>query len=155
MYYQAETAVVVGAVELSENVSIWHQAVVRADEAGISIGAGTNIQDGAVLHVDEHLPMVIGKGCTVGHRAILHSCRIEDDVLVGMGAIVLNGAKIGAGSIIGAGAVILENAEIPSRSLVVGVPGKVRGTVSDAQFAGIIENGEKYIVLAKTVLIKK
>lgn len=155
VYYQAETAVIVGDVTLAEGVSVWHQAVIRADEAPVYVDEATNIQDGVVMHVDENYPIHIGKRCTIGHRAIVHGCHIEDDVLIGMGAIVLNGARIGAGSIVGAGAVVLENAVIPPRSLVVGTPGKVRREIGDAQFQEISSNALAYVEQARKQLHKK
>ncbi len=114
-YYKSAHCVIEGAVEIGANASIWHYAVVRGDEDSITIGARTNVQDGAVLHVDEGWPLSIGSGVTIGHRAVVHGCTIEDDVLVGMGAIVMNGAKIGHGSTIAAGAVVPGGAEIPPR----------------------------------------
>lgn len=152
MIYKSENAVVCGDVRLSDDVSIWHYVTVRGDEAPIVVDCGTNIQDGCVLHADPGYPLTVGKGVTVGHRAVVHGCTIEDDVLIGMGAIILNGAHIGSGSIIGAGAVVLEGSEIPSRSLVVGLPAKVRASVSDAQFADIQKNAGTYVALAKTSL---
>lgn len=149
MFYRSAQSVITGQVRLARDVSVWHYAVIRGDEAPISIGRGTNIQDGCVLHADAAYPLSIGSGVTVGHRAVVHGCRVEDDVLIGMGAIVLNGAHIGAGSIIGAGAVVLEGADIPPRSLVVGVPAKVRASVTEAQFGDIQKNAGTYVALAK------
>ncbi|MEE0435905.1 MAG: gamma carbonic anhydrase family protein [Peptococcaceae bacterium] len=151
-YYKSAHCVVTGDVQLAEDVNIWHYAVVRADEDRITIGARTNVQDGAVLHVDEGDPLTIGAGVTIGHRAIVHGCTIGDDVLVGMGAIIMNGAKIGAGSIIAAGAVVTGGAEIPPNSLVVGVPGKVRGAVRAEQLADSRDNAERYVHLAEKAL---
>lgn len=125
------------------------QSVVRGDEDRITIGARTNVQDGAVLHVDEGWPLSIGSGITIGHRAVVHGCTIEDDVLVGMGAIVMNGAKIGSGSIIAAGAVVPGGAEIPPDSLVIGVPGKVRASVRPEQRQSTVENAQRYVALAE------
>lgn len=151
-YYQAESAVVVGDVTLNDGVSIWHQAVIRGDEAAIVIGEKTNIQDGCVLHVDKEAPLKIGANCTIGHRALVHGCTIEDDVLIGMGAIVLNGAHIGKGSIIGAGAVVLENSVIPPRSLVVGLPAKVKREIDDEQYQETIDHALLYVALAQESL---
>ena len=147
--WAAPDAVLVGAVELGERATVWYTAVVRADSDRITIGARSNVQDGSVLHTDPGLHLSIGSGVTIGHRAVLHGCRIEDDVLVGMGAIVLNGAVIGSGSIIGAGALITEGAVIPPRSLVVGAPGKVRRGTTDDELAIIRINAEHYVGLAK------
>lgn len=151
-YYKSAQSVVCGNVTLGADVNIWHYAVVRADEDAIAIGARTNVQDGAVLHVDEGFPLVVGENVTIGHRAILHGATIEDDVLVGMGAIVLNGAHVGRGSIIAAGAVVTEGAEIPSNSLVMGVPAKVRGSVRAEQRTAAEENIRRYVRLAKNSL---
>lgn len=148
-HYESSHCVIDGDVTIGEEVGIWHYAVVRGDEASIVIGEGSNIQDGCVLHVDEGNPLTIGKGVTVGHRAVVHGCTIEDDVLIGMGAIVLNDAHIGAGSIIAAGAVVLGGAEIPANSMVMGVPAKVRSTVRPEQLQASQENATRYVALAK------
>lgn len=148
-YYKSVHCVIEGAVEIGAVASIWHYAVVRGDEDSITIGARTNVQDGAVLHVDEGWPLSIGSGVTIGHRAVVHGCTIEDDVLVGMGAIVMNGAKIGSGSIIAAGAVVPGGAEIPPDSLVIGVPGKVRASVRPEQRQSTVENAQRYVALAE------
>ena len=121
----APGAQVMGDVVLGAGASVWFGAVLRGDAERLSIGARSNIQDNSVLHTDPGYALVIGAGCTVGHRAILHGCVLEDNVLVGMGATILNGARIGAGSLIGAGALITEGKEIPPGSLVMGAPGKV------------------------------
>lgn len=153
-YYKSAHCVIEGDVHIGEDASIWHYAVVRGDEDSIRIGARSNVQDGAVLHVDEGWPLVIGSGVTIGHRAVVHGCTIEDDVLVGMGAIIMNGARIGAGSIIAAGAVVTGGAEIPPRSLVVGVPAKVRGSVRPEQCADTQKNAARYIALAEKRLLR-
>ncbi|WP_406237632.1 gamma carbonic anhydrase family protein [Nocardia sp. NBC_01009] len=133
----APNATVIGRVQLAAEVSVWYSAVVRADLEQISIGARTNIQDGCVLHADPGFPLTVGTGVSVGHNAILHGCTIGDDVLVGMGATVLNGAVIGAGCLIAANALIPEGAHIPPGSLVAGVPGKVRRELSAAEQDGL------------------
>jgi carbonic anhydrase/acetyltransferase-like protein (isoleucine patch superfamily) len=127
----APGAMVLGDVTLGEHASVWYNAVVRADLAPIRIGTGTNIQDLSVVHVDEGVPCVIGDRVGVGHRAILHGCTVEDDCLVGMGAILLNRVHVGAGSVIGAGAVLPEGMRIPPGSLVLGVPARVVRPVDD------------------------
>lgn len=144
----AENATVIGDVTLADDVNIWFGAVVRADRDSIAVGAGSNIQDNAVVHTTPGFPVRIGAGVSVGHGAILHGCTIEDDVLVGMGAIVLNGAVVGEGSIIGAGAVVTEGKEIPPRSLVLGVPGKVVRETTPEQQEKIVHNAREYIRLA-------
>ncbi|OQA60845.1 MAG: 2,3,4,5-tetrahydropyridine-2,6-dicarboxylate N-acetyltransferase [bacterium ADurb.Bin270] len=118
--------------------------MIRADLNSIEIGSFTNIQDLSVLHVETSHPMKIGSHVSVGHRAILHGCTIEDKVLIGMGAIIMNGAKIGEGSVIGAGALVTENAVIPPRSLVIGFPGKIRRNVSDEELAQIESAAKSY-----------
>jgi carbonic anhydrase/acetyltransferase-like protein (isoleucine patch superfamily) len=123
--YIAEGAQIVGNVIMEEYSSVWHNVVARADINTIKIGKYTNIQDNAVIHVDDARPAIIGDYVTVGHGAIIHGCQVEDHCLIGMGAIVLNGAVIGRGSIIAAGALVKENDIIPPFSMVVGIPGKV------------------------------
>jgi len=144
----AENATVIGDVTLADDVSIWFGAVVRADRDRITVGTGSNIQDNAVVHTTPNFPVTIGEEVSVGHGAILHGCTIRDRVLVGMGAIVLNGAVIGEGSILGAGAVVTEGKEIPSNSLVLGVPGKAVRETTPEQREGIVRNAREYVKLA-------
>ena len=120
-----DAAEVIGRVRLGARSSVWPGAVIRGDTEDIEVGDETNVQDGAVLHADPGLPCRLGARVTVGHRACAHGCTIEDDVVVGIGAIVLNGARVGAGAVIGAGAVVPEGAEIPPGSLALGIPAKV------------------------------
>lgn len=143
------SAVVLGAVHLGEDTSVWPTAVIRGDADQITIGARSNVQDGAVIHADLGVPTTIGKDCVIGHRAIVHGTTLEDGVLVGMGAILLNGTRVGSGSIIAAGAVVLEGTQIPPGSLVVGVPAKVVRALSAEQQAGIRENAQRYVQLAQ------
>jgi carbonic anhydrase/acetyltransferase-like protein (isoleucine patch superfamily) len=121
----APTADVIGDVTLGPNSSVWHQCVLRGDIAPIRIGEDTNVQDLTMVHVDVDRPCHVGDRVGIGHRAIIHGCDIEDDCLIGMGAIVLSNAVVGAGSVIAAGAVVLEGVRVPSNSLVAGVPGRV------------------------------
>jgi len=123
--YIADGAQLIGDVVLGSGVSVWFNAVLRGDTERISVGAGSNVQDGAILHADPGFPCTVGAGVVTGHGAILHGCQIGDDCLIGMGAVVLNGAKIGPGSIVAAGAVVPEGKEFPPRSLIMGVPAKV------------------------------
>lgn len=141
----APNATVIGRVRLGEQVGIWYSAVLRGDLEDIEIGARTNIQDGCVLHADPGFPLTVGTGVSVGHNAILHGCTVGDDVLVGMGATVLNGAVIGAGSLIAANALIPENAQIPPGSLVAGVPGKIRRELGEAELDRIRLNAAVYL----------
>jgi carbonic anhydrase/acetyltransferase-like protein (isoleucine patch superfamily) len=140
----APNATLIGPVTLAARVSVWYNATLRAEFEPIEIGEGSNIQDGVTVHVDPGFPARIGAGVTVGHNAVLHGCTIEDDVAVGMGAIVLNGAVVGAGSLVAAGAVVPQGAVIPPRSLVAGVPGKVRRSLADEEVAGNRFNAEAY-----------
>jgi carbonic anhydrase/acetyltransferase-like protein (isoleucine patch superfamily) len=145
----APGAVVAGRVILGPDSSVWYHTVVRADLDSIAVGAGTNLQDGVVVHADPGHPARIGAGVSVGHRAVLHGCTIEDDVLIGMGAIVMNGAHVGANSIIAAGALVPEGATIPAGSLVLGAPGKVRRETTADERAAIAANAQIYVELAK------
>lgn len=129
----AETAVVRGNVTVGEHVSIWFGAVIRGDEAPVTIGANSNVQDGAVLHVSESFPCVIGPNVTIGHRAVVHGCTVEEGALIGMGAIVLDGAHIGAGAVIAAGAVVAPGMQVPPQTLVLGVPARVFGPLNEQQ----------------------
>jgi carbonic anhydrase/acetyltransferase-like protein (isoleucine patch superfamily) len=144
--YIDESAQVIGDVEIGEDSSIWMTVVVRGDVNRIRIGQRTNIQDGCVVHVmlNTHAT-IVGDDVTVGHAAVLHGCTIEDQCLIGMGAILLNGAHIGTGSIVAAGSLIVEGAEIPPRSLVMGSPGKVRRPVTDEEFASILQYADRYV----------
>lgn len=146
----APGATLAGAVTLGPQVGVWYGAVLRADMDGITVGARTNIQDGAVLHTDPGFPVRLGAGVSVGHRAVLHGCAVEDDVLVGMGAVIMNGARVGTGSLIAAGAVVLEGAEIPPGSLVAGMPAKVRRGLSEVEQVSIRANADNYCELART-----
>lgn len=142
--WAAPGSVLIGAVRLGAGASIWYTTVLRADGDSIDIGEGSNIQDGSVVHTDTGFPVVIGKGVSVGHRAVLHGCHVGDDVLIGMGAVLMNGSRIGAGSIVAAGALVLEGMEVPPGSLVAGVPGKVRRELNDNELESIRENARIY-----------
>jgi len=144
----APGATVVGDVTLEPGASVWYGAVVRADNAPIVIGRDSNLQDNVSAHVDPAFPLTVGARVSVGHNAVLHGCTIEDDVLIGMSATVMNGARIGAGSLVAAGAVVTQGADIPPRSLVAGVPAKVRRELTDDELRSIGENAATY--LAKT-----
>jgi len=145
----ASNATLIGSITLKEDVSVWFGAVLRADKDSISIGARSNIQDNCVIHTSSGDPTTVGDDVSVGHGAILHGCTIEDNVLIGMGAIVLNGAHVGEGSILGAGTVVTEGKEIPPRSLVLGVPGKIVREVTDAQYQSTLKNALAYVELAE------
>lgn len=141
-------ASVCGCVRLGEQVSIWGGAVLRGDTDRITIGDGTNLQDLVMVHADPGVPCTVGARVTVGHRAILHGCRIDDDVLIGMGAILLNRCHIGSGSIVGAGALVAEGTVVPPNSLVVGVPGRVVRETTEAERARMAVSGTRYRQLA-------
>jgi len=145
----APNATVVGQVRLHARSSVFYGAVVRGDMAEIVVGRGTNLQDNVVVHTDEGFPALIGRGVSVGHAAVVHGCTVEDDCLIGMNATVLNGAIIGRGSLVAAGTVVLEGTVVPPRSLVAGVPGRVRRSLTDAEQAHVVANAEAYERLAK------
>lgn len=128
----APDANLIGQVVLETAASVWFGCTIRADHEPIVIGAGTNVQENCVMHIDAGFPLTIGAGCTIGHKVMLHGCTIGDNTLIGMGATVLNGARIGQNCLIGAGALITEGKEIPDGSLVMGMPGKVVRQLDDA-----------------------
>ena len=145
----APTAVVLGDVTLAEESSVWYNAVLRGDMAPIRIGARTNIQDGTVVHVDDRVPCTVGNQCAVGHRVILHGCMVEDDCLIGMGSILLNGVRIGQGSVVAAGAVLREGMEVPPGTLVMGVPGRIVRRVDADLARRIADTWSHYVEEAK------
>lgn len=145
----APGAQVLGDVSLGENASIWYNSVARGDMAPITIGANTNIQDLSMVHVDAGVPCTIGARVGVGHRVILHGCTVEDDCLIGMGAILLNGVHVGRGSVIAAGALLTEGTKVPPGSLVVGLPGKVVRPVDADLTERIKRTWEHYVAEAK------
>lgn len=144
----APNATIIGDARLEEDSSVFYGAVVRADMAEVRLGVGSNLQDNVVVHTDFGYPSLIGNGVSVGHLAVIHGCTIADNVLIGMGAKVLNGAQIGTGSLVAAGTVVLEGTIIPPRSLVAGVPGKVRRELSDAEVDKVIINAQHYLDLS-------
>lgn len=140
----APNAVVVGQVSLGRDTSVWYGTVIRGDMESISIGDGSNVQDNAVLHVDSGFPLSVGRLVTIGHGAIVHGCTVGDEVLVGMGSIILNGAEIGDRCIVGAGALVPPGKKYPERSLLVGNPARVVRTVTDEEIERIVENARHY-----------
>lgn len=140
----APNASIIGQVSLAAHASVWYSATLRAEMEPIEIGTDTNIQDGVTIHVDKEFPCRIGARVSVGHNAVLHGCTIEDDSLIGMGAIVLNGAVVGAGSLVAAGAVIPQGMVVPPRSLVSGVPGRVRRGLSEVEINNNRHNAAVY-----------
>lgn len=145
----APGAVVTGAVTLGQEASVWFNATLRGDINTIQVGAHSNIQDGAVVHVADSFGAVIGEWVTVGHNAIVHACTVEDEVLIGMGAIVLDGAVIGTRSIIGAGALVTGNTFIPPGSLVLGSPARVARVLSEEEQNAIKSWAERYVALSR------
>lgn len=150
-YWVAASADVIGRVRLARNASVWFNAVLRGDNELISVGEGSNIQDGCVLHTDMGSPLNIGANCTIGHRAMLHGCAIGDNCLIGIGAIILNNAVIGKNCLIGAHTLVSERKVIPDNSLVMGSPGKVVRELDDAAIArlsaaaaGYVRNWQRY-----------
>jgi carbonic anhydrase/acetyltransferase-like protein (isoleucine patch superfamily) len=144
-YWIAPSASVIGKVRLERFASVWFGAVIRGDNELITIGENSNVQDGAVMHTDPGLPLTIGKGCTIGHKAILHGCTIGDNTLIGMGAVILNRARIGRNCLIGANALITEGKEIPDNSLVMGQPGKIAGELNEEAIARLAKSAENYV----------
>ena len=142
-------AQVIGDVELGEDVSIWHNAVVRGDTDSITIGNRSNVQDNCVVHCTKGFPVEIGENVSVGHGAVVHGCRLDDNVLIGMNATVLNGAHISKNSIVGAGALVSEGKEFPEGSLILGVPAKAIKKVSPEQIDLIGNNADNYVKLSK------
>ncbi|MDE1160782.1 MAG: gamma carbonic anhydrase family protein [Acidobacteriaceae bacterium] len=139
-------ATVIGEVTIGARSSVWPNATLRGDVHFIRIGEESNVQDGAVLHGMKGLhPTIVGDRCTIGHNATVHGCTLEDDVLVGMGAVILNGARIGAGSMVAAGALVLEGVEVPPGTLVAGVPAKARKTLGAEDLAGIRKYAAGYV----------
>jgi gamma-carbonic anhydrase len=146
--YVAPGAALIGSVELAEEASVWHGCVLRADLNRIQVGARSNLQDGCVVHVGDRDPTLVGADVVVGHRAVLHGCRVEDAVLVGIQATLLDGCVIGHGSVVGAGAVVTAGTLVPPHSLVLGIPGKVQRTLTEADEAFHRELAAKYVRLA-------
>lgn len=148
-----ESAQVIGDVEIGEGSSVWFNAVIRGDVHFVRVGRRTSIQDGSLLHVTrEQWPLVVGDEVTVGHGVILHGCVVKDRCLIGMGAVLLDGAQVGEESIVGAGALVTERMVVPPRSLVVGLPAKVKRPLTDEEVRGIRQSAENYVLLAREYL---
>jgi carbonic anhydrase/acetyltransferase-like protein (isoleucine patch superfamily) len=144
-YWIAPSATVAGRVRIGRDVGIWFGAALRGDDEGLEIGERTNVQDNAVLHADPGFPLVIGRGCTIGHGAIVHGCTIGDNSLVGMGATVMNGARIGRNCIVGANALVTEGKAFPDNSLIMGAPAKALREIDAAAVAGLERSAEVYV----------
>ncbi|MHC3434679.1 gamma carbonic anhydrase family protein [Delftia lacustris] len=141
----ADSAEVMGNVQLAEDASIWFGAVLRGDCESITIGEGSNIQDASVLHADLGKPLVVGRHVTVGHQVMLHGCTIGDESLIGIGAVVLNGAKIGRNCLVGAGALITEGKEFPDCSMIIGSPAKAVRQLTPEQIEGLRRSAQHYV----------
>ncbi|MGV1752856.1 gamma carbonic anhydrase family protein [Agrobacterium sp. CG674] len=144
-YWVAPDANVIGSVTLGENVGIWFGATLRGDNEPITVGRGSNIQEGTMVHADAGFPATIGEDCTIGHHAIIHGCTIGDGSLIGMGATVLNGAKIGKNCLVGANALVTEGKEFPDNSLIVGSPARAIRTLDDKAIAALKTSAENYV----------
>jgi carbonic anhydrase/acetyltransferase-like protein (isoleucine patch superfamily) len=144
-HYIAPGAAVIGDCVMHANTSVWFNVVIRADADTITIGEGSNIQDGAVLHVDPGYPMSIGENVTVGHKAMLHGCTVGDGSLVGINAVVLNGAKIGKGCLVGANALVPEGMDVPDGSMVLGSPARIKKTLSDKMQQALAMSDHHYV----------
>ncbi len=144
-YWLAPDATVIGKVELGEDVGIWFGSVLRGDNEPIVVGAGTNIQEGVMIHTDPRYPVTLGENCTIGHHAIIHGCTIGDNSLVGMGATILNGAKIGKNCLVGANALVTEGKEFPDNSLIVGSPAKVMRVLDDEAVEKLKQSALRYV----------
>jgi carbonic anhydrase/acetyltransferase-like protein (isoleucine patch superfamily) len=143
--FVAPNASVIGSVVLSENVSVWFGATIRGDNDVISLGKGSNVQEGAVLHTDPGLALNVGDNVTIGHQAMLHGCTVGDGSLIGIQSVILNGAVIGAGCLVGAGAIVTERKVFPERSLILGAPAKVVRQLSDEEVAKLLKSADSYI----------
>jgi carbonic anhydrase/acetyltransferase-like protein (isoleucine patch superfamily) len=141
----ADSAQVIGDVELGENASVWFGTVVRGDGDAIRIGRGSNIQDASVLHIDAGKPLTVGEYVTVGHRVVLHGCTIGDHSLIGIGAVVLNGARIGKNCLVGAGSLVTEDKEFPDGSMILGSPARLVRSLSAEQIEGMQRIAQGYI----------
>lgn len=146
--FVASSADIAGEVTLGRESSVWFNVSIRGDIAPVEIGEGSNIQDNAVIHVGYGVPTIIGKGVTVGHSAVVHACTVGDDCLIGMGAVVLDGAEIGAESVVGAGALVTQNKKFPPRSLIIGNPARAVRQIDDTALESIRANGAEYVELA-------
>ena len=145
----ADSAQVIGHVELAENASVWFGATLRGDTELLKVGKGSNVQDGSVLHADVGFPVTLGENVTVGHQAMLHGCTVGDGSLIGIQAVVLNGARIGRHCLVGAGALVTEGKEFPDGSMIIGSPAKVVRQLTPEQIAALQRSAEHYVANAK------
>jgi carbonic anhydrase/acetyltransferase-like protein (isoleucine patch superfamily) len=147
--YVADSATLIGKVTLEENASVWSGATIRGDNERITIGEGSNVQEGTVMHTDMGYPLTIGKSVTIGHQAMLHGCSVGDGTLIGIQAVILNGAKIGKGCLVGAGALVTEGKEFPDYSLIIGTPAKAIRTLGPDDIARLEMSAASYVARAK------
>lgn len=147
--YLTESATVIGDVTIKANASVWYGVTIRGDTEAIVIGENSNIQEGTVLHTDKGYPLTVGDNVTVGHQAMLHGCTIGDGSLIGIQAVVLNGARIGRHCLVGAGALVTEGKEFPDNSLIIGSPAKAVRTLTEEQLAGLKKSADLYVQRAK------
>ena len=145
----ADSAQVMGRVTLGAEASVWFGTIIRGDTESITIGRGSNIQDGSVMHADIGMPIVLGENVTVGHKVMLHGCTIGDETLIGIGAIVLNGAKIGRNCLVGAGALVTEGKEFPDGSMILGSPAKAVRPLTPGQMEGLRQSARHYVENAR------
>ncbi|HWI11241.1 MAG TPA: gamma carbonic anhydrase family protein [Burkholderiaceae bacterium] len=145
----ADSAQVIGRVELAEDASVWFGAILRGDTELLRVGKGSNVQDGSVLHADPGYPLVLGDHVTIGHQVMLHGCSVGDGSLIGIGAVVLNGAKIGRNCLVGAGALVTEGKEFPEGSMILGSPAKVVRQLTPEQIAALPRSAEYYVLNAQ------
>jgi carbonic anhydrase/acetyltransferase-like protein (isoleucine patch superfamily) len=143
--FVAPNASVIGSVVLSENVSVWFGATIRGDNDVITLGKGSNVQEGTVMHTDPGLALTVGENVTIGHQAMLHGCTIGDGSLIGIQAVILNGAVIGQGCLVGAGAIVTERKVFPDRSLILGAPARVVRQLSDEDVANLLKSAASYV----------
>ena len=144
-FYIAESSVVLGKVKLCKDASVWFGAVLRGDTELITIGEGSNVQDGSIIHTDIGFPVGVGKEVTIGHKAVLHGCTIGDGSLIGINAVVLSGAKIGSGCLIASNALVTEGMEVPDGSVVMGSPGQIKGSLDEGRKNGLLLSAQHYV----------
>jgi len=148
--FVADSANLIGKVTLEANASVWFGVTIRGDNERITIGENSNVQEGTVMHTDMGYPLTLGKGVTIGHQAMLHGCTVGDDSLIGIQAVILNGAKIGKGCLVGAGALVSEGKEFPDNSLILGTPAKVVRTLTTEDLLRLQGNAASYVERGQT-----
>jgi carbonic anhydrase/acetyltransferase-like protein (isoleucine patch superfamily) len=147
--YVADSATLIGKVTLAQDASVWSGVTIRGDNERITIGQGSNVQEGAVMHTDMGYPLTVGRHVTIGHQAMLHGCTVGDGALIGIQAVILNGAKIGKGCLVGAGALVTEGKEFPDHSLIIGSPAKAVRTLTAEDVARLEMSAASYVARAK------